>query len=672
MGLLCRLAVATPLALLASLRRSRTQHAHWRVALLAVLAMLPVPVLAAPAADPLTERSPLSQFSADAGEQRFLPVDEAFVFSAVQDGQRLLVRWQMPDGYYLYRERFAFKPEDAAALTLGVAELPAGKTKVDDYFGEMEVYYHAVDASLPLQRAGAASGTTRVGITYQGCADAGLCYPPETKWADVDVGLLAVGAGSAAVGSGGAGSGDASGVDGGNGTASGASAGGTTPVTEEGILAASLSGSWLAALALFYVAGLGLAFTPCVLPMVPILSSIVVGSAGSRAGALSLSFAYVIGMAVTYALFGVLIGLFGASLNLQAAFQSPGVLTGFAVIFVALSASMFGFYELQLPASLQTRLAALSDGRTGTLAGVAVMGAASALVVSPCISAPLAGALIYLSTTGDAVRGGAALLALGLGMGTPLLLVGAGGGHLLPRAGAWMNQVKAVFGVLLLAVALWLVERLLPASLAVAAWGVLLIGCGVYLGALDFSGKNSGGARLVQTVGVVALLWGLILNIGAASGATDPLAPLARFAGGHGSASQSLEPAFRNVSGLDGVAQAVAESPGRPAMLDFYADWCIACKVMERRVFPDPRVAPLLADMTLLRADVTANNAVDQALLDAYGLAGPPSFVFFDANGREIVALRAQGEKDVEALVAHLERVIDAAAVPQVATAGER
>jgi thiol:disulfide interchange protein DsbD len=620
--------------------------------------------LAFAASDPLAGGgTPLSRFGAAAGEPQFLPVDEAFVFSALQDGDRLLLRWQMPDGYYLYRERFEFVPEDAAALGLGKAELPDGKRKQDEYFGEVEVYYHGVDASVPLLPRRPA-GSSRVGVTYQGCADAGLCYPPETRWVDVDTTrLAAAAAGSAAPDAAAASAGSAMAAP--DTAAASAGAPGTAQAaTEEGRLAQSLAAGWLWSLGLFFAAGIGLAFTPCVLPMVPILSSIVVGSASSRASALSLSLSYVLGMAATYALFGMLIGLFGASLNLQAAFQSPPVLVGFAAVFVALSLSMFGFYELQLPAALQTRLSAMADGRSGTLAGVAIMGAASALVVSPCVSAPLAGALIYLSTTGDALRGGSALLALGLGMGAPLLLVGAGGGRLLPRAGAWMNHVKAVFGVLLLGVALWLVERLLPAPVALAAWGVLLVGCGVQLGALDFAGVRSGMGRVAQTAGIVALAWGLMLNVGAASGATDPLAPLARLGGAV--AAAPVAPAFRDVAGIAGVQLALAEAPGRPAMLDFYADWCISCKVMERRVFPDPRVAPLLAGMTLLRADVTANSPVDQALLDAYGLAGPPAFVFFDAGGRELAALRTQGEKDVDALVAHLEQV-QAAARPQVA-----
>ncbi|MDZ7668777.1 MAG: protein-disulfide reductase DsbD [Gammaproteobacteria bacterium] len=432
-------------------------------------------------------------------------------------------------------------------------------------------------------------------------------------------------------------------------------------------MAALLSGDSLGlALALFFLGGIALAFTPCVLPMVPILSSIIVGESATitRGRAFSLSLAYVLGMAFTYALFGTVVGLFGASLNLQAALQSPPLLVFFAAVFVALSLSMFGFYELQLPQRWQNGLNALGNRvGGGKHLSVVVMGSLSALVVSPCISAPLAGALIYLSTTGDAILGGGALLALGLGMGVPLLLIGASGGHLLPRAGAWMNAVKAVFGVGLLAVAVWLLERVVPPALTLALWAGLAIGVGVYLGALDFSPRQ-GLRQLWKAGGAFSFIYGVLLLIGAASGAHDPLKPLAGFGvagAGEGGGTARQEAVWHDVANLQEVRAelARAQDNGRPAILDLYADWCISCKVMERSVFPRPEVDSRLAQFHLLRADVTRNDAEDKALMNEFGLFGPPSLVFFSQHGDEMRDVRIQGEVGAERFAEHLQAVLD-------------
>lgn len=595
-------------------------------------------------------------------EPDFLPVDEAFVMSAeVGEDGALLVRWEIADGYYLYRHRFNFsaRVDDThpdSPVQLGEAEIPPGKRKIDDYFGEVEVYYHDAQARVPVSHG---AGPIEVGIGYQGCADAGLCYPPETKWVALTLG-------------------EPGGVPPGGFTAAVPSAAPApvVPRTEEQSLAALLTdGSLLTALMLFFVGGVALAFTPCVLPMVPILSSIIVGdaSAHSRRRALTLSVAYVLGMAVTYAALGVLVGLFGASLNLQAALQSPGVLVFFAAVFVLLSLSMFGFYELQLPSSWQNRLNALGDRvGGGKHASVVVMGSISSLVVSPCVSAPLAGALIYISTTGDAVLGGAALLSLGLGMGTPLILLGASGGHLLPRAGAWMNSVKAVFGVGLLAVAIWLLERVVPASVTLALWAALAIGCGVYLGALDFSPRQGWG-QLWKAGGAFGFVYGVLLLIGAATGAENPLRPLERLADGAAVAAPVTDGERAALAAHDGLVWhpvtslaalteelELAARSGQPALLDLYADWCISCKVMERNVFPRPEVASQLARFRLLRADVTENNADDKALMGAYGLFGPPSLVFFSEDGAELSEVRIQGEVGAAALATHLGAVLAA------------
>lgn len=584
-----------------------------------------------------------------AGEEEFLKVDEAFILSASLGTEgEMQVRWDMPDGYYLYRHQFAFQTRNPDQLQLGAAQIPPGKAKHDEYFGDVEVYYHSAQAVVPLTKLSSAVDT-EIGITFQGCADAGLCYPPEIKWFSyngtrlIQTALLAESA-----------------------TPSSQSKS-VVADTEEELLAGVLAGESLwYALGLFFIAGIGLAFTPCVLPMVPILSSIIVGE-GENIGkgrALSLSLAYVLGMAATYAAVGTMVGLFGAELNLQAALQSPPVLVFFAIIFVLLSLAMFGLYELQLPNSWQNRLNAIGQQQKGGKhASVAVMGAVSSLVVSPCISAPLAGALIYISTTSDAVLGGTALLALGLGMGVPLLLVGGSGGHWLPRAGEWMNGVKAVFGVLLLGVAVWLVERIVPPAVTLALWGALLMGSGVYLGVLDFSPRE-GVAQLGKAAGTMAFLWGVLLLIGAASGANNPLQPLAQltgpgYASSDGAAAAHEEQAWLPVKTVADVERHIAQSD-RLVILDLYADWCISCKTMERDVFPEAEVARQLGRFTLLRADVTANDDQDRALLSEYGLFGPPSLVFFGEDGGEIADVRIQGEVTAGTLSAHLQAVLSA------------
>lgn len=562
-----------------------------------------------------------------AAEDEFLPVEEAFVLtSTVVDGDTLLVRWVMPEGYYLYRHRFGFKTREGSPLLLGEPVIPAGKAKEDEYFGAVEVYYHEAEIRVPLLGA---IDVQEVGVEYQGCADAGLCYPPETRWV-----LLAA----------------------------------AVETEDQGFVRMLGEGSTASTLLLFLLAGIGLAFTPCVLPMVPILSSIIVGEgpAISRGRAFTLSLTYVLGMAVTYALVGTLVGLFGAELNLQARLQSPPVLIFFAVVFVLLAFAMFGFYEFALPAGLQDRLQRLAPAQSGGKhLSVLIMGAVSSLVVSPCVSAPLAGALVYISQTENAVLGGSALLALGLGMGVPLLILGAGGGGLLPRAGAWMDSVKAVFGVLLLAVAIWLVERVVSPAINLALWAVLLIGSGVWLGALD-SDARSGESRTWKAAGVIMLIYGVLLLIGAASGATDPLRPLAQLgSGGSGAADETETDAqhWRPVDSLGDLAREMDAAAGKFVILDLYADWCISCKVMERRVFPHPEVAPLLARFHLTRADITADLPQHREMLEKYGLFGPPSLVFFGPGTEELTAVRIQGEVNADQLRDHLTRVLGSSSI---------
>ena len=582
-------------------------------------------------------------------EPAFLPVDEAFRLGADLDSEPARVFWQLEPGYYLYRHRLDFALRRAGDAELGAVTIPDGLRKTDEYFGDVEVYYLdlAVTVALPADLPADAL----LAVDYQGCADAGLCYPPETRYlvlggpeAGTILRRLPEDAAQAA---------DAR---------PSTPAEPAVPVTEESRLAALLGGDdLLLALGLFLLAGIGLAFTPCVLPMVPILSSIIAGQGEvSRSRAAMLSGTYVLAMAVTYAVLGTLVGFFGGALNLHGWLQSPPVLVVFAALFAVLSLSMFGYYELQLPAFLRERLEGRGDG--GTLGGVAAMGVFSSLLVSPCVSAPLAGALVYISSTGDAVLGGTALFALALGMGVPLMVVGVGGGALLPRAGGWMDAVKAVFGVLLLGVSVWLLERVVPAGVTLMLWAALAIGSGVALGALDF-GPRQGLGNVWKATGAMLFVYGVLLVIGAASGARDPLQPLAPLAAGGGGGEAREELAFRPVDTLADVEASLASAgaSGRPVLLDLYADWCISCKVMERSVFPEPEVQRLMAEFDLLRADVTANDAAHRALLAHFDLFGPPSLLFFSPTSGELRAFRLQGEIGSEAFARHLQQVLDAA-----------
>ncbi|TCJ27557.1 protein-disulfide reductase DsbD [Halomonas sp. GDM18] len=588
----------------------------------------------------------------------FLPVSEAFKPRSWREDDTLYVGFTSAEGYYLYRHQFSFATT-SDQVVLGDADLPPGELKNDPYMGEVHVFHDALVIRIPLMSASSskavhddtpASGPIPLSITFQGCADAGLCYPPETV--TLQVGEQSAPAPFAPLMPTASQSSDT--------TASTESRTTTAPIsgTDAGFSALFADASLLTALGLFFLAGLGLTFTPCVLPMIPILSSIIVGQRPSRPRALLLSTSYALGMALTYAAAGTLMGLFGAGLNLQAHLQAPAVLIPFAALFVLFALAMFGAFNLRLPSGMHSRLDAL-QGRLMNAGpgGLALAGALSVLVVSPCVSAPLAGALVYLSASGDAMTGGLALFALGLGMGVPLILVGTFGASLLPRAGGWMEGIKQAFGILLLGVALWLVERLLPASLAVLGWAILAIGTGVALGALSTQAR--GWARARQALGLVALGWGMISLLGVAGGASDPLRPLAPFTGGTSSgqaAETSLD--FTTVSDMSELERelALAASRDQPVFVDYYADWCISCKVMEREVFP--KVASQLRQFHLIRADVTSTGAATQALLKQFGLFGPPSLLFF-ADERELTAARIQGEVNASQLGQHLTAVLD-------------
>ncbi|MGQ7247536.1 protein-disulfide reductase DsbD [Halomonas sp. V046] len=599
-----------------------------------------------------------AQFFSSSSSSEFLPVDQAFHPSAWQDKDSLYIGIDNADGYYLYRHRFSVDAADAS-VRLGTPRLPPGEAKTDEFLGDVHVFYDQVVFEVPLDAA--PDGPIDIALTFQGCADAGLCYPPET------VSLTAAPSSPPAVFAEAAaalyqGDGDAPAEtsastppdNASDSTASTLSA----PLSEDGRFSAVMRDASLPlVLGLFFLAGLGLTFTPCVLPMVPILSSIIVGQNPTRGRAFVLSGSYVAGMALTYAAVGVLMGLFGAGLNLQARLQSAPVLIVFALLFTAFALAMFGVFNLRLSSGLGQRIDAwqAKAQRSGPL-GLAVAGALSVLVVSPCVSAPLAGALVFISSTGDALMGGAALLALALGMGVPLLLVGGFGTTLLPRSGAWMDGVKAAFGVLMLGVAIWLVERLLPGSVALLLWAGLAVGTALALGALNLS-SGQGWPRVRQGGGILLLVWGIALVIGAARGANDPLRPLA-IAPSPSASGQTAVSAHAEVTVVDTLAdlQQTLSASGQPAFVNVTAEWCISCKIMERDVFPAAEVQRALADYRWIDVDVTDSDAASREILDHFGLFGPPSLMFFN-GAEELRQARIQGELDAEALASHAREV---------------
>ncbi|MBA3598229.1 MAG: protein-disulfide reductase DsbD [Methylibium sp.] len=583
-----------------------------------------------------------------AAAEDFLPPEEAFRFDArAIDARTVEIGFTVADGYYLYREQFAFEADDDTVM-LGEAQIPPGKIKYDETFGkDVESHRGRLTIRLPVNAAPAAF-TLRV--TSQGCADQGLCYPPMQSVARVQLAGFG-GNGSVQVLSERAGG--VSGVP--NADRSGGSA--ATPRTtfgsgEPGIDSALRGGSFWIVVGVFFVAGLLLSLTPCVLPMLPILSSIIVGQGsreGARARGFLLALTYSLGMALVYTLLGVAAGLAGE--GLAAALQNPWVLGSFAVLLSVLALSMFDVFQLQLPASVRERLTTTSSRlQGGQLAGVFLMGGLSALIVSPCVAAPLAGALVYISQTRDVVLGATALFSLAAGMSVPLLLLGASAGALLPGAGPWMGTVKRCFGLLLLGVAWWTVAPVLPAALVVAGWGVLLLGAAALLGAFDRLPQAAGAtSRLGKAGGLALAIAGAVQIVGASAGAHDPLQPLQPFARGPIAAlpSASLDPSgatvthsaggvlFTRVASVEEL-DAVLRSTSRPVMLDFYADWCISCKEMERFTFTDADVRARLDKALLLQADVTLNSDADRALLRRFGLFGPPGIVFFDADGQEL------------------------------------
>jgi thiol:disulfide interchange protein DsbD len=552
--------------------------------------------------------------------QELLEPEKAFRFSAQSIPGGVEVRFAIAEGYYMYRDKFRFAAEGNPAVQLGAPELPAGARHKDEFFGEVETYRKAVRIRIPAE----GEGRFDLKVISQGCADLGVCYVPMESQASL---LLAAGTflseGPRTVDPGPRLSIFASDVD----------------------IARLFEGNALLVLGGFLLFGLLLTFTPCVLPMIPILSAIIAGEgkALNKWRGLGLSLAYVLGMALAYAAAGVAAGYSGSIL--AAALQNAWVLGAFALVFVALALSMFGLYELRLPGFLHHHLhSAHQRLRGGRIASVAAMGVLSAVIVSPCVAAPLAGALLYISQTRDVALGGAALFAMALGMGVPLVAVGVSEGALLPKAGAWMQGVRRFFGVLLLAVAIWIVSPVIAPMAQMLAWGALLVGSAVHLRAIDpLPAAAPAWSRLWKGVGIVALVAGVAMLVGAFSGSRDVLRPLAGLTGG-GPLAPLPWVRVASLSDLEGRLKA----PGRPVMLDFYADWCVSCKEMEAFTFSDPRVRAQLDRMLLLQADVTANNELDKALLKRFSLFGPPGIIFFDAQGREIKGLRVIGYQDAD------------------------
>ena len=553
----------------------------------------------------------------------FLPPDQAFRLTVTPDSpDRVRLSWAIAPGYYLYRSRLKFATP-TPQVTLGTADLPPGDTKHDEYFGDQVVYHAGLVAHLAVSRAAGSNDALALNVTYQGCAEAGLCYPPITKSFTLD--MPKAGATGAARGADGSSAGSA-----GTGSGSGAS-------SEQDRLANLIrTGAMPLVLATFFGIGLLLAFTPCLLPMVPILSGLIAGQ-GSKittARSFALSLAYVLGMATTYTVAGAVTAALG--LQVQALFQKTWIILLFAAIFIAMALSMFGVYSLQMPASLQTRIAATSNRqRAGTYGGVAVMGALSALICSTCVAPALVATLAVIGQSGDVARGASALFAMSLGMGAPLLVVGASAGKLLPKAGPWMDTVKGLFGAMMLGVAAWMLSRLVGDRWALLLYAVPLLALALLLWRARLR------TPLIPRLGAVAaMLLALVLCTGAWRGATDPLHPFT-LAGSH----NVRQLPFHTVATLADLDREVrsAAARGQQVMLDFYADWCVSCKEMEHYTFSDPEVARALAQLTLLRVDVTANSADDQALLQRFGIYGPPTIAFYSRDGREQPALRVVG-----------------------------
>lgn len=554
------------------------------------------------------------------------------------DPNTFVLNWQIKPGYFLYKNRIKLNEQTESNVNLAPVQFPKSASKTDRLGKTFPIFRERL--TLPVSVLGEQPGESIVDVHYQGCADDGYCYPPEIKRLKLtinsDLGLAAVHLEKT----------------------------GDEPLLLEekpmekpqDEIESVFSSNSLFLIALgFFGFGLLLAFTPCVLPMIPVLSGIIVGHGENitTRKAFFLSCSYVLSMAVTYAVFGAIIATLGS--NLQIAMQSPWIISAFSLTFVLLALSMFGFYDLRLPNSFESKLAGITRSQTsGHYLSAAIMGALATLILTPCVTAPLIGALGYIAHTGNIALGTVALFFLGLGMGTPLLLIGASAGKLLPKVGLWMNAVKNFFGVLLLAVALYLMGRILPPVLTMAIWGALLVFCGIYAGALQ--NDQSKNMQFRQATGIILLVYGILILIGAAMGNTNPLQPLA-------STSQpytSKSPAMATVTNMEEVQKTMANTQGKPVLLDFYADWCSSCKVIAATTLQDPRVQEALEKFVVLKVDVTDNNKQSRKVLKHFDVVAPPTFLFFDAQGRELEQLRVVGETHADAFYDRLNQALSA------------
>jgi len=590
---------------------------------------------------PLYAANSLNLLDGLGGQDDILDPDQAFQISTEPSSGKFTAKWVIAEGHYLYRDKIHITLDkdtiDSGEVKPLPLTTPEGEAKDDPVFNKtLHVFHHFAEATLPYSYTGNAGKDVTFKVKYQGCSEiSGICYPPQTKKFTINISPISSAHAAQA-------------------TQIPASPSSETHVSQQDEMSQALqSGNILLTLLIFFGAGLLLAFTPCVFPMIPILSGIIVGQGENitTRKAFWLSLVYVLAMAATYTIVGILVGLSGE--NIQAWFQNPWIIGSFAAIFVALSFSMFGFYELQMPASIQSKLTVASNSQEGgTIIGVAIMGFLSALIVGPCVTAPLVGALIYIAETGDALLGGLALFSLSMGMGAPLLLIGASAGKILPKAGAWMDAVKAVFGVLLLGLAIWLLERVAPVAATMTLWSILMIVSAIYLGALStLSEGSSGWKKLWKGAGIVLLVYGIIIMIGITAGNRNILQPLKGIAvGGQSSAQPETHLNFIQIKGVDGLNAelAKAKATNKTVMLDFYADWCTSCKEMEAFTFTDASVQKALENVVLLQADVTPNDDKDTELYKHFGIIGPPSIMFFGTDGIERKNYRVVGYMEAE------------------------
>ncbi|HED34782.1 MAG TPA: protein-disulfide reductase DsbD [Gammaproteobacteria bacterium] len=587
------------------------------------------------------------------GEDEILDPDEAFVLKTWSENGRIFAEWKIADGHYMYRDKTKILAAEGSAFTTSNYVTDKGDFKKDEFFGDLYVFHNQAKASLAINNSEKGIKNARFKVKYQGCSEvSGICYPPITR--EITLDLLPFSAANATPV-------QAAPAD--NSSSSDTSPPEEEHVSEQDQIASLLKdGSvWISLITLFGI-GLLLAFTPCVFPMIPILSSIIVGQGKeiSTGRGFSLSLAYVLGMASINTAAGVAAALTGESLAVM--LQTPWILASFAGVFVLLSFAMFGFYELQMPAAIQNRLTSVSNKqKSGSLAGATVMGLLSAVIVGPCVAAPMFGVLLFISQTSDPVFGGIALFSLSLGMGAPLILIGTSAGKLLPKAGAWMDTVKAVFGISLLAVAIWMIRSIVAEEVVLLLSAALLIISAIYMGALDgLKAEATGWTRFWKGWGLILFIYGTILMLGAASGSGSMLTPLKGLASSGGSAQsqQQSHLQFKKIKGLDGLNAALAEAraQNKNVMLDFYADWCVSCKEMETLTFEDPTVKAALADTVLLQADVTANDEQDKSLYRHFNIIGPPSIMFYNQQSEELRRYRVVGYMPAEKFSAHIKR----------------